>query len=66
MQRQTAEANLIVASSYNAVVKWSLMNSLCISSSGGTAYTSDLKSDAEKASEFKSREEHLRSTVSVN
>ena len=26
--RQTEEANLIVASSYNAVVKWSLNNSL--------------------------------------
>ena len=26
--RQTEEANVIVASSYNAVVKWSLMNSL--------------------------------------
>ena len=26
--RQTEEANLIVASSYNAVVKWSLSNSL--------------------------------------
>ena len=28
--RQTEEANLIVASSYNAVVKWSLNNSLYI------------------------------------
>lgn len=26
--RQTEEANVIVASSYNAVAKWSLMNSL--------------------------------------
>jgi len=28
--RQTEEANLIVASSYNAVVKWILINSLFI------------------------------------
>ena len=28
MLRQTEEANVIVASSYNAVVKWSLRNSL--------------------------------------
>jgi hypothetical protein len=29
--RQTEEANVIVASSYNAVAKWSLMNSLLTS-----------------------------------
>jgi hypothetical protein len=28
--RQTEEANVIVASSYNAVAKWSLMNSLVL------------------------------------